>query len=86
MKVVFQENAWEQYCYWQTTDKKILRKINDLIKEISRTPYDGTGKPEQLKYGHGNYWSRRINHEHRIVYRIVDESVIIATCRFHYKP
>ena len=84
MKVVFQENAWEQYCYWQNTDKKILRKINELIKDISRSPCDGIGKPEPLKHELAGYWSRRINGEHRIVYQIKDGSVVIAACRFHY--
>ncbi len=85
MKVVFQENAWEQYCYWQTTDKKILRKINELIKDISRSPFSGIGKPEQLKHELADFWSRRINGEHRIVYQIKDGAVVIAACRFHYQ-
>jgi toxin YoeB len=85
MKVVFHEPAWEQYCYWQTTDKKILRKINELIRDISRDPYDGLGKPKPLKRNLRGYWSRRINDEHRIVYQIMEESVVIIGCRSHYE-
>jgi toxin YoeB len=86
MKVVFNEPAWEQYRHWQDTDKKILRKINELIKDISRDPYEGIGKPEPLKHGLSGYWSRRITGEHRIVYQIVNESVVIIACRRHYTP
>ena len=86
MKVGFEEGAWEEYLYWQKTDKKILKKINDLIKEIKRTPFEGTGKPEALKYDLQGYWSRRINREHRLVYSVSDclTEVVIVQCRYHY--
>lgn len=84
MKVVFMDRAWEDYLYWQKTDKIILRKINTLIKEISRTPFIGTGKPEALKENLSGYWSRRINQEHRLVYTVENRSVIILQCRYHY--
>ena len=84
MKLIFTEQAWEDYLYWQKTDKKLLRRINDLIKEITRTPYTGTGKPEPLKHALSGYWSRRINDEHRIVYKSVDDEVLIAQLRYHY--
>ncbi len=84
MKLIFSEAAWEDYLYWQETDKKILKKINGLIKEITRTPFDGTGKPEPLKYELSNCWSRRINEEHRIVYLVEDEAISILQMRYHY--
>lgn len=84
MKLTFSTNAWEDYLYWQKTDKKILKRINTLIKDIQREPYDGIGKPEPLKHGLSGYWSRRINDEHRIVYRHQDETILIAQLRFHY--
>lgn len=84
MKLIFAENAWEDYLYWQKTDKKILKRINMLIKEISRDPIEGIGKPEPLKHALSGYWSRRINDEHRIVYKIEGESMLIAQLRFHY--
>ena len=84
MKLVFAEKAWEDYLYWQQTDKKILRRINALIKEIIRAPFAGTGKPEPLKHALSGYWSRRINDEHRIVYKVQDGSVLIAQLRYRY--
>ena len=84
MKLKFTEQAWEDYLYWQKTDKKLLRRINDLIKEITRTPYTGTGKPEPLKHALSGYWSRRINDEHRIVYKVAGDEVLIAQLRYHY--
>ena len=84
MKLKFSEQAWEDYLYWQKTDEKLLRRINDLIKEITRTPYTGTGKPEPLKHALSGYWSRRINDEHRIVYKSVDDEMLIAQLRYHY--
>ena len=84
MKLVFAEQAWEDYLYWQTTDRKTLRKINELIQDICRNPFAGIGKPEQLKHALSGYWSRRINEEHRIVYKIGDDSVLIAQLRYHY--
>jgi toxin YoeB len=84
VKLIFAENAWEDYLYWQKTDKKILKRINTLIKDITRKPFEGIGKPEPLKHALSGYWSRRINDEHRIVYKIQDNSLFIAQLRFHY--
>lgn len=84
MKLTFSTKAWEQYLYWQTTDKKILKRINLLIKDIQRTPHDGIGKPEPLKHGLSGYWSRRINDEHRIVYKYQASTILIAQLRYHY--
>lgn len=84
MKLVFSEQAWEDYEYWQKTDRKRVQRINDLIKNISRTPHTGIGKPEPLRHALSGYWSRRIDDEHRIVYRVVDDSMLIAQLRYHY--
>ncbi|MGB5065054.1 MAG: Txe/YoeB family addiction module toxin [Candidatus Competibacter sp.] len=84
MKVTFSSNAWDNYLYWQKTDKAILKRINSLIKDIQRTPYEGIGKPEALKHGLSGYSSRRINDEHRIVYKVVDDTIFIAQLRYHY--
>ena len=84
MKLIFTENAWEDYLYWQKTDKKQLKRINLLIRDITRDPFEGIGKPEPLKHALSGYWSRRINDEHRIVYKINQDSLLIAQLRFHY--
>ncbi|MDP3189139.1 Txe/YoeB family addiction module toxin [Limnobacter sp.] len=84
MKIIFSEAAWEDYLYWQKTDKKLLNRTNELIKAIMRTPFEGIGKPEPLKHGLAGYWSRRISDEHRLVYKAQDESLLIAQCRYHY--
>lgn len=84
MKLVFAEKAWEDYLHWQKTDKKTLNRINALIKEIQRDPFEGVGKPEPLKHALSGYWSRRINDEHRIVYKIHDGAILIAQLRYHY--
>ncbi len=84
MNITFSSNAWSDYLYWQKTDKKILKRINLLIRDIQRNPYDGLGKPEPLKHGLSGYWSRRINDEHRIVYKHNDEAIKVAQLRFHY--
>ena len=84
MTLSWDHNAWEEYLYWQETDKKVLRKINDLIKESLRTPFAGTGKPEPLKGNLRGFWSRRITDEHRLVYEIKDNGIHILQCRFHY--
>ncbi|MDX2300220.1 MAG: Txe/YoeB family addiction module toxin [Xanthomonadaceae bacterium] len=84
MRLVFSEQAWEDYLYWQKTDKKLVQRINELIKEITRTPHTGTGKPEPLKHALAGYWSRRIDEQHRIVYKAADDSVLIAQLRYHY--
>jgi toxin YoeB len=85
MKILFAENAWEDYLYWQQTDKKILKRINLLIRDIKLQPFKGSGKPEPLKFNWSGYWSRRINEEHRLVYKIGDNTISIAQCRYHYK-
>lgn len=84
MKLVFAEQAWEDYLHWQNTDRKLLGRINTLIKEITRRPFTGIGKPEPLKNALAGYWSRRINDEHRIVYKVTDGSLFIAQLRYHY--
>ena len=77
MNLVFSEQAWADYLYWQGQDKKTLKRINELLKEIKRTPFEGMGKPEPLKHALAGYWSRRINEEHRLVYRVEGETLII---------
>ena len=84
MEIAFREQAWEDYSYWLKTDKAMFKKLNTLIKEIKRTPYTGTGKPEKLILNLSGWWSRRISQEHRIVYKIKDNRVLIAQCRKHY--
>ena len=84
MKLIFSENAWEDYLYWQKTDKKILNRINKLIKETKREPFEGVGKPEPLKHSLAGYWSRRINEEHRIAYTVTDDALLIAQLRYHH--
>lgn len=84
MKYVFVDESWEDYLYLQKTDKKKLKRINDLLKDISRTPYEGLGKPEPLKHKYSGFWSRRIDSEHRLIYRYEEEQILIAKCRFHY--
>ncbi len=84
MKLIFAEKAWEDYLYWQKTDKQMLKRINALIKYIQREPFEGIGKPEPLKHALSGYWSRRINDEHRIVYKIDQDSILIAQLRYHY--
>ena len=82
---VWSDHAWEDYLYWQNQDKKILKRINQLIKDIDRNGYEGIGKPEPLKYELQGYWSRRIDDEHRLIYRIVDNNIEIVSCRLHYQ-
>lgn len=84
MKLVFSEHAWEDYLYWQRTNRKLLKRINELIRDIQRSPFEGIGKPEPLKHGLAGYWSRHINDEHRIVYKIEGDAVFIAQLRYHY--
>ena len=84
MKLIFSETAWDDYQYWIKTDKKILKRVNALIQDIQRSPFSGIGKPEMLKHGLAGYWSRRINDEHRIIYKIEADSVFIAQARYHY--
>lgn len=84
MTIIFSDDAWEDYLYWQRTDPKILKRINTLIKEIQRNPYEGIGKPEALKHGFSGYWSRRITDEHRIIYKAETDSLLVAQLRYHY--
>lgn len=84
MKLIFSEQAWEDYEYWQKIDRKRMQRINDLIKHIVRAPYTGIGKPEPLKHALSGYWSRRIDDEHRIVYKLIDDALLIAQLRYHY--
>lgn len=84
MNVSFTEIAWEDYTYWQQNDKKLAKKINELIKDIKRTPFEGIGKPEGLKFDLAGKWSRRINDEHRLVYQVEGNNLIIYACRYHY--
>lgn len=84
MKITFSKNSWEDYTPWQYEDKKMLKKINDLIKDIQRTPYEGSGKPEPLKYDLAGFWSRQIDREHRLVYQIIGDEILIYSCRYHY--
>ena len=84
MKLIFSEQAWEDYLYWQAHDRKLLERINTLIKECPRTPFSGTGKPEPLRGPLSGWWSRRMNLEHRLVYKPVDDGLLIAQCRYHY--
>ena len=80
----FVEESWEDYLYWQKTDKKVLARINELLKDISRHPYTGIGKPEPLKHKYKGCWSRRIDSEHRLIYQVKEGSIVILKCRFHY--
>jgi len=84
MKLIFAEQAWEDYLHWQETDRKMVKRIHELIKQATRTPFEGSGKPEPLKHALSGYWSRRINDEHRIVYRVEGDSLLIAQLCFHY--
>jgi toxin YoeB len=84
MKLVFAEHAWEDYLYWQAQDAKILERLNALLRECQRTPFAGTGKPEPLRGDLRGWWSRRITLEHRLIYRVEGESLLIAQCRYHY--
>ena len=83
-EVNLSENAWDDYLYWQRTDRKLLNRINTLIKDIQRQPFEGIGKPEPLKYEFSGYRLRRITDEHRIIYKINTDSVLIAQLRYHY--
>ncbi len=85
MKLIFSEHAWEDYLYWQQHDRKILKRINQLIKDIQKNKNEGIGKPEPLKHNLSGYWSRRITSEHRLVYKLVDDKIFIAQLRYHYQ-
>ncbi len=84
MKLIFSDHAWADYLHWQKTDKKILQRINTLIEDMKRHPFEGIGKPEPLKHALSGYWSRRINDEHRIVYKAAADAILIAQLRYHY--
>ncbi len=84
MNLLFTEESWQDYQYWSKTDRRILRRLNELIKDVLRQPFEGIGKPEPLKYELQGCWSRRIDDEHRLVYEISDAGVRIISCRFHY--
>ena len=84
MNILFTDESWEDYIYWQSTDKKILKRINELIKDIKRDPFSGIGKPEPLKFQLQGCWSRRIDQEHRIVYEFCKNELRIISCRYHY--
>ena len=84
MKILWDENAWEEYCFWQLQDKKTLKRINMLIKDIQRDSFNGIGKPEPLKENLSGYWSRRIDDVNRIVYTVKDSAIIIISCKGHY--
>ena len=84
MKLIFSEEAWEDYLYWQKHDKKMVDRINKLVKETAREPFSGMGKPEPLKHALSGYWSRRITDEHRLVYKLDDGALLVAQLRYHY--
>jgi toxin YoeB len=84
MKISFTDEAWDDYLYWQRTEKSKLKKINELVKDIKRNPFKGRGKPEPLRFQLKGCWSRRIDHEHRLVYEYFEDEIVIISCRFHY--
>ena len=84
MNIVFTKCAWEDYLYWQNNDKKVLKRINELIKNIKNSPAEGIGKPESLKFSLSGYWSRRIDEEHRLVYKVENDTLYLMQCRYHY--
>ncbi len=84
MKYIFVDESWDDYLYWQKIDKKMLKRINLLLKDIARQPYEGIGKPEPLKHNYRGFWSRRINGEHRLIYQVSEDEIRIIKCRFHY--
>jgi toxin YoeB len=84
MRLVFSEHAWEDYLYWQGTDRKVLKRINLLIQAVQHSPFEGIGKPEPLKHALSGYWSRRINDEHRMVYKVEGDALFLVQLRYHY--
>ena len=84
MILCWADDAWDDYLYWQQTDRKVLKRINDIIKDMKRNPFEGIGKPEPLKHQWSGYWSRRITEEHRIVYKVESDHLYIAQCRYYY--
>jgi toxin YoeB len=86
VKLVWDENAWADYLWWQAQDRRLVKRINALIADIARNGNEGIGKPERLKHGFQGYWSRRVNDEHRLIYKVVGDEIRIAACRYHYEP
>jgi len=86
VRLVWDEAAWEDYLWWQAQDRRVLKRVNALLQEIARNGNGGIGKPEPLKHGFSGYWSRRITDEHRLVYKLVDDGIKVAACRYHYEP
>ena len=84
MNLVFSDRAWDDYQHWQETDRRMLRRVNELLKDIKRSPFDGIGKPEPLRHQLAGFWSRRIDSEHRLVYAVTQSGIEIASCRYHY--
>ncbi len=84
MILKWSDQAWQDYLYWQQTDKKIIKRINKVIEDIKRNPFEGLGNPEPLKYNWSGFWSRRIDQEHRLVYAVENQEILIAQCRYHY--
>lgn len=84
MRIVFSERAWEDYLHWQSNDPKLLARLNSLLKECTRTPFSGAGKPEPLRGQLSGWWSRRLTQEHRLVYKMSEDGLLIAQCRYHY--
>ncbi|HMN71892.1 MAG TPA: Txe/YoeB family addiction module toxin [Rhodoblastus sp.] len=84
MRLVFSANAWDDYLHWQANDPKLLARLNGLIRECARTPFQGTGKPEPLRGALSGWWSRRLTQEHRLVYRVEGDDLLIGQCRYHY--
>jgi len=84
VKLVFSEHAWEEYLHWQKTDRKVVQRINALIRDVQGTPFEGIGQPEPLKHALSGYWSRRITDEHRLVYKVEGDAILVAQLRYHY--
>lgn len=84
MRLIFAAQTWEDYLFWQRTDPKIIRRIHELLKETTRQPFEGIGKPEPLRHALAGYWSRRITGEHRVVYKVADSDLLVAQLRYHY--
>lgn len=84
MRYIFSDESWEDYLFWQQTDKAKVKRINALLKDILRQPFEGIGKPEPLRFKYSGFWSRRIDAEHRLIYKVEGEEILIAKCRFHY--
>jgi toxin YoeB len=85
MKLIWDESAWDDYTWWQLQDRKVVKRINTLIKDVERNCNDGLGKPEPLKHGFHGYWLRRITDEHRLIYKVTDGEIRVAPCRYHYE-